>query len=138
MANWTQEGSNFLLNQLAKGTTAGGGTISADFLYVGLATAAPTATSTLATISEHTTAGGYARKQWLSSNATISAAGVLSMNAAVQWGTGITITNATHWFLCSTASGTAGKLFCWGALSATRTLTTNDSMTENITSISFS
>jgi hypothetical protein len=138
MANFTQEGSAFLLNQLAKGTTAGGGTIVADALYVGLATVAPTATSTLATITEHTTVGGYARKNWTSANATISGAGVLSMGAAVQWGTGITLTNATHWFVCTTASGTTGKIFCWGALSATRSLTTADSLTENITSISIS
>jgi hypothetical protein len=133
MANFTQEGSNYVLNALAKG-----GTTAADFLYIGLATVAPTATSTLASISEHTTVGGYARKQWLSSNATISGAGVLSMNAAVQWGTGITLTSATHWFICSTASGTGGKLFAWGALSATRSLTTADTLTENITSVAIS
>jgi hypothetical protein len=130
MANWTQEGSNVVMTLLGDG-----GTIAADYLYVGLATAAPTATSTLATISEHTTVGGYARKSWASSNTTISAAGVLSMGAPVQWGTGITLTNATHWFLCSTASGTAGKLFAWGALAATRSLTTADTLTENITDI---
>lgn len=130
MANWSQEGSNYALTQLAKG-----GTIAADTLYVGLATAAPTATSTLATISEHTTTGGYARKQWTSANANISAGGVLSMGAAVQWGTGITLTNATHWFLCTSASGTGGKFICWNALSTTRSLTTADSMTENVTDI---
>lgn len=133
MANFTQDGSNHLMTLLGDG-----GTIAADYLYVGLATAAPTATSTLATISEHATAGGYARKSWTSANANISAAGVLSMGTPVQWGTGITLTAATHWFVCSTASGTAGRLYCWGALSATRTLTTADSMTENITSIAIS
>lgn len=127
MANFTQEGSNYLLTQMAKG-----GTIAADTLYLGLATAAPTATSTLATISEHSTAGGYARKQVTSANCTISAAGVLTMGAAVQWGTGITITAATHWFLCTGASGTGGKLIAWSALAATRSLTTADSLTEQI------
>jgi hypothetical protein len=130
MANWTQEGSNYALTTLAKGAT-----IAADTLYIGLATAAPTAASTLATIAEHTNTGGYARKSWTSANANISVGGVLSMGAAVQWGTGITITAATHWFLCTSASGTAGKLIAWNALSATRTLTTADTLTENVTDI---
>jgi hypothetical protein len=127
MANWTQEGSNYALTQLAKG-----GIIAADTLYLGLATAAPVAGSTLATISEHTTVGGYGRKQVTSANSNISAGGVLTMGAAVTWGTGITLTSATHWFLCTSASGTAGKLIAWGALSATRSLTTADSLTEQI------
>jgi hypothetical protein len=132
VANFTNEGSNYLLNAMAKGAT-----IAADTLYIALCTAAPTATSTLATISEHTTVGGYARKQWTSANANLGGTGnsVLSMGAAVQWGTGITLTAATHWVLCTTASGTAGKCIAWGALSATRSLTTADTLTENITSI---
>jgi hypothetical protein len=133
MANFSQEGSNYLMTQMAKG-----GTIAADTLYVGLATAAPNAASTLATITEHATAGGYARKNLTSANCNISAGGVLSMGAALQWGTGITLTAATYWFLCTSASGTGGKFIAWGALSQSRTIGTSDTMTENITDIHLS
>ncbi len=128
MANWTQEGSAYLLGLLAKG-----GTVLADSLWVGLATAAPTATSTLATLSEVPTSGGYARKKYLSADCTISAAGVLSA-IAKQFGPGITVTGATHWFLCTSADN-SGKLICWNALSQVRTLGISDAMTETITDI---
>jgi hypothetical protein len=130
MANWTQEGSAYVLTTMAKGAT-----IAADTLYVGLTNSAPTAASTLATIATGEAAVGAVRKQWTSANANISAGGVLSMGAAVQWGTGVVITGATHWFLCTGASGTTGKLIAWNALSVTRTLTTADTMTENVTDI---
>jgi len=133
VANFTQEGSQYLLTQAVEG-----GTIAADQTWIGLATAAPSNTTTLATVTEHTTSGGYARKNVTSANWSVSAAGVASMSAAVTWGTSITLTNATHWFLCTVASGTAGKIICYGALSATRSLTTADTMTEQITDIHIS
>lgn len=133
MASITQEGSNYLLTQAVEG-----GTIAVDQTWIGLATAALSNTTTLATVTEHTTVGGYARKQVTSANWSVSAAGVASMASVVTWGTGITLTNATHWFLCTVATGTAGKIICYGALSATRSLTTADTLTEQITSLSIS
>ena len=130
MANVTQEGSGWLLTQMAKG-----GTWAADQLFVGLTNTAPTAASTLASIAAAETATGATRKNWTSANANISAGGVLSMGSPVQWGTGVTITAATYWFLCNVASGTSGKLICYGPLSQSRTLGTGDTMTENITDI---
>jgi hypothetical protein len=130
MANFTQEGSNYLLTQMCEG-----GTIAADQTWLGLATAAPTNSTTLATVTEHSTGGGYGRKQVTSANWSVSAGGVASMASTVTWGTGITLTAATHWFLCTVASGTAGKLICYGALSATRSLTTADTLTEQVTDI---
>lgn len=114
------EGANFIIT-----TQTQGGTIAADSLYLGLATSAPSAGSTLASVAEHTTTGGYARKQLTSANLVVTGNNV---NAAtpVRWGTGITLTSATHWFLCNAASGTSGKLIAYGALSATRSLTTAD------------
>ena len=133
MANITQEGSNYLLTQAVEG-----GTIAADQTWIGLATATISNTTTLATVTEHTTVGGYARKQATSANWSVNASGVASMSAVVTWGTGITLTNATYWFLCTAASGTSGKIICYGALSATRSLTTADTLTEQITSLSIS
>jgi hypothetical protein len=179
VANFAQEGSNYLLNLLGKG-----GTIAADVMWLGIVTGTvwapgtvyatnalvkngtdlyvcttggtsagsggPTGlgtgitdntctwahigTRTLATIPE-ATGGSYGRKNWTSANANISAGGVLSMAAAVQWGTGITLTNGIGWFLTNVTSGTAGKLIAWGLLSTLRTLTTADSMTENISDV---
>jgi hypothetical protein len=132
MANITTEGSGYILDAIAKGAT-----IPANQLYIGLVNAAPTAASTLASVAASEAAVGAARKNWTSANATITGA-VLSMGAAVTWGTGVVITGATHWFLCTAASGTAGKIISWGALSTPRTLTVADTMSENITAISIS
>ena len=131
MANFTQEGSNYLLVQAVEG-----GTIAADQTWLGLATAAITNTTTLATVTEHTTVGGYGRKQVTSANWSVTAGGVASMASVVTWGTGITLTAATYWFLCTVATGTAGKIICYGALSTSRTLTTADTLTEQVTSLS--
>lgn len=132
MANWTQEGSAYLMNLLAKG-----GTVPADNLWIGLATVAPTAASTLATITEHAVTGGYARIHVMSVDCTISLAGILSA-IQKQFGPGITLTAATHWFLCNVGSGTSGKLFCWNALSQSRTIAITEAMTETITDIHIS
>lgn len=116
----TTEGAAYIL-----GVICDGGTVAADSLYLGLATAAPAAGSVLATISEHTTTGGYARKQLTSANLVVSGNNV-NATTPVRFGTGITLTSATHWFVCTGASGTGGKLIAWGPLGATRTLTTAD------------
>jgi hypothetical protein len=132
MANFTQQGSQLLLSTLLEG-----GTIAANNTWIGLATVAPSNTTTLATVTEHTTVGGYARKNVLSTNWS-ETTGTAAMASVVTWGTGITLTAATHWFLCDQATGTAGNLICWGALSATRSLTAADTLTEQITALSIS
>ena len=132
MANFTQQGSQLLLSTLLEG-----GTIAANNTWIGLATASISNTTTLATVTEHTTVGGYARKNVTSANWT-ETTGTAAMGTAVTWGTGITLTNATHWFLCDAASGTSGNLICYGSLSATRSLTTADTLTEQITALSIS
>jgi hypothetical protein len=132
MANFTQEGSGYLLGLITEGTAL----IATDQTWIGLTNSAPTATSTLATLAAGEAAvGGGGRKLVTSANWS-NTGGVASMSSAVTWGTGVTLSGATHWFLCTSASGTSGKVICWGALSATRTLTTADTLTEQITSLS--
>ena len=131
MANFTQQGSQLILSTLLEG-----GTIAANNTWLGLATAAISNTTTLATVTE-CSGGSYTRKNVTSANWS-ETTGVASMASVVTWGTGVVITAATYWFLCDQASGTAGNLICYGALSTSRTLTTADTLTEQITSLSIS
>ena len=52
-----------------------GGTIAANNTWIGLATATISNTTTLATVTEHTTVGGYARKHVTSANWTETTSG---------------------------------------------------------------
>lgn len=111
----TDEGVNDLWATYfaASGRTAG------NTWYLGLATAAPSAGSTLATISEAATGNqpGYARVAitWDFGTSRHAKTGNRVFTATGAWTAGV-----THLFLTNVASGTSGKLFNYLALSATR------------------
>ena len=112
----TDEGANdlFAIYFAASGRSAG------NSWYIGLATAAPSAGSTLATISEAATGNqpGYARSSaitWDFATNRHAKTGNKVFTATGAWTAGV-----THLFLTNAASGTAGKLFNYLALSATR------------------
>jgi hypothetical protein len=124
MANITQQGSQLMLATILEG-----GTIAANNTWIGLASGTLSNTSTLATITEV----GGTRKNVLSTNWS-ETNGTAAMAAVVTWGTGV----ATYWFLCDVSTGTAGNLIAYGALSTTRSITTADTLTEQITALSIS
>jgi hypothetical protein len=128
MANFTQAGSQKLLELIGEG-----GTVPADNLWIGLASGTLSNTSTLANITEV----GGTRKNITSANWSVTA-GVATTGTPLQWGPGVTVTGATTWFLCDVASGTAGTLFCYNSLAATRTLTTADTEAVDVTDIHIS
>lgn len=101
-------------------------------LYVGLLTATPTDTTTLATMTE-TTGTGYARiavarntTDWptlaLNSGDFMATSVAKTFTAGGTWGA------STYAFLGTASTGTAGKFVAYTALSATRTLVNGDTL----------
>lgn len=81
---------------------------------------------------------GYARQVISNgsgdSNVAISAAGVMSLTTQPKWGTGVSFSGAALVFVCDVLTGYAsGHLSHVQCLSALRTLTTTDTLTETIT-----
>lgn len=89
--------------------------------YVGLTSATPSATSTLANITE-ISGNGYARQAitWDFSTARHAKTGNVVFTATAAW-----LSGATYLFITNTSSGTTGKMFNYLALSATRTPAAN-------------
>lgn len=109
----------------------GRATISSATTYVALLTAAPTDTTTPATMTEYT-ATGYSRQTAAFSVPALNASNVPeSSNTGVLTfgpftaGTGATI---SHCALVTSASGTTGEIRAWWSLDTSRTPSTNDSL----------
>jgi hypothetical protein len=128
----TYTGQQHILNCYFKAT----GCPTATGLYIGLATATPTQTATLASgLTELSGATGYTRYQinaW-----TVSANGssnnTANNTAAATWTAGNAWTGVTALFVTNVASGTAGTLVAYSALSATRTLQNGDTLNVTYT-----
>lgn len=109
----------------------GRATVSSATTYLALLTAAPTDTTTPATMSE-VTYTGYSRQAVTWSTPALNASNVpeTSNSATITFGpftagTGSTI---THCAIVTSASGTTGSIYAWWSLDASRTPSTNDSL----------
>lgn len=109
----------------------GSATVTAATTYLALLTAAPTDTTTPATMTEYT-ATGYARVAVTWSTPALNGSSIpeTSNSGTVTFGpftagTGSTI---THCALVSSASGTSGSVWAWWSLDTSRTPSTNDSL----------
>lgn len=109
----------------------GRATQTARTTYIALLTAAPTRTTTLATMTEYA-AAGYARATYgPTTPATVGANRESSNTSQITIGplTGANGTTAiTHAALVSAASGTVGDFIDWWTLDASRTPAANDSI----------
>lgn len=111
-------------------------------LYLGLdARAVPAEADTLASLSGEPTAGGYERKALATGGTGVSGqdfyinqpgAYYRADSKEVTWTATEDWTAVTQLFLCTVSSGTAGKLICTKALSASRTLLDGDSLTASM------
>lgn len=109
----------------------GRATITSATTYLALLTAAPTDTTTPATMTEYA-ATGYSRQTVAFSTPALNASNVPeSSNTGVLTfgpftaGTGATI---SHCALVTSASGTTGEIRAWWSLDTSRTPGTNDSL----------
>lgn len=103
----------------------GRATQSARTVYVALLDSAPTDTTTLATMSEITTAG-YSRQAFTPS--TPSLAEVHNTNTITFGPFSADPPNVTHFAIVSAASGTTGDLIGWGAFTAAKDAASGDSL----------
>lgn len=109
----------------------GRATVTSATTYLALLTAAPTDTTTPATMTEYA-ATGYSRQTVTFTTPALNASNVpeTSNSGALTFGpftagTGSTI---THCALVTTASGTTGEVRAWWSLDTSRTPGTNDSL----------
>ena len=98
-------------------------------MWIALLTAAPTRTTTLATMSEVAVAG-YARQAATYSAPTSADPPVTSLTTGLTWGpfTGDP-PNVTHAALVSASSGTTGEISEYWTLDAAKDVGVNDSLT---------
>lgn len=117
------EGRDSVLN-----TAVGGATLYVGLLHTTDINTSPGAGMTLATITE-LSGSGYARQACVmgssSSEASVGAQVTFSFTGTPTGGT------ATGWFLCTTASGTSGKMIGAVSLGAARTYANGD--TQKVT-----
>ena len=105
----------------------GRATVNSRTMYVGVATAAPTVSSTLATVSEYSGAG-YARQAY---NPTAPAGNpeVTSNTSQMTWGPFGTDPAAEQWlFLTDASSGTVGEITFFWAQASSRDPALGDSL----------
>jgi hypothetical protein len=116
--------------------TLGRATQTLRTLYLALLTAAPTGSTTTATMTEYA-ATGYARQAIAMT--TPSGTPRVSSNSAVlnfPAFTGATGSTAiTYWALVSASTGTSGDLVAWGDFTTSRTPAANDSVSVAIGAI---
>lgn len=92
----------------------------------------PTETDTLSTLTGEVTGSGYPGTNTIERSATgfptlaLDAGDFRASSKTLSWTAGGSWSAATHFVLATVASGTAGILVAYRALSATRTLATND------------
>ena len=102
---WTGSGAQLVLNRLLRNT----GTVPST-LYLGLATVAVTATDTLATITEVSTAG-YARQAVTFAAASGTNPATVSNSGAVTFTFSADPPSITYAFITDAASGTSGTIY---------------------------
>lgn len=109
----------------------GRATVSSATTYLALLTAAPTDTTTPATMSEYG-ATGYSRQTVTWSTPALNGSNVPETNnsGALTFGPFTAGTGATisHCALVTSASGTTGEIRAWWSLDTSRTPGTNDSL----------
>lgn len=109
----------------------GSATVTSATTYLALLTAAPTDTSTPATMTEYG-ATGYARQSVAWTTPALNGSNIpeTSNSALLTFGpfTAGTGSAITHCALVSSSSGTSGSIFAWWSLDTSRTPTTNDSL----------
>lgn len=122
------EGEEIILDVFLRGATA------PTSLYVGLLSATPTDTTTLATMTELAVANGYARIA-IARNTTdwptlaLNSGDFMATSVAKVFTATGTWTGATYAFLTGASSGTTGDFIAYTALSGTRTLVNGDTLT---------
>jgi hypothetical protein len=89
-------------------------------IYAGLRTNTPSGADTLASVSE-IVGGGYARVALTGASAADSVSGndwkiIIPVQTFAAFTSAPTTNGATHWFLCSPASGATGNLYASGPL----------------------
>lgn len=102
---WTSAGAQLVLNRILRNT----GTVPTT-LYLGLATVAVTATDTLGTITEVTTAG-YARQTVAFAAASGTNPSTVSNSGSVTFTFSADPPSIAYAFLTDAASGTSGNIF---------------------------
>jgi hypothetical protein len=126
------EGANYLRDAFFKANSVA---LIANAPYVGLLTAAPSTTTTLATMTEASTSnGGYVRKQptWTcNTTGTCSNTSAPASWTATSAGTG-SIANLSYLVITDSASGTGGKFMAFAALTGAP-YTVNTGATLNLT-----
>lgn len=106
--------------------------------YIAALTAAPTRTTTLATMAEVTTAG-YSRQTYVPSAPTAVDPPVTALNTAVTFGPFTADPPAiTHLALVSAATGTTGDLIGYWAVDTAKDVGIGDSITVSASSASIS
>lgn len=113
-------------------------TQTARTVYLAFLTAAPTATTTNATMTEYA-ATGYAR-QAIAQAAPTGTPRLSANSAALTFGPFTAGTGATigWWAIVSSASGTTGDFIAYGDLTSTRTPAVGDTVTAAIGSFTVS
>lgn len=124
---------------IALDAASGRATQTARTMYLALLTAAPSNSSTPATMTEYA-ATGYSRQAWTPTTpAANSSARRTSNSNAITFGpiTGANgSTSITHAALVSSSSGTTGDLTMFWTLDASRTPAAGDSITVAINAVS--
>ena len=124
MGSFSNAFETTLLNHIFGGTAYS----QATTLYLGLATATITDTTTGATVTEPSTSGtAYARKAitnaggWtISGNQATNAAEIAFATATGSWGT------VTDWFIADNGTVGAGNILCYGTLTASKAIDSGD------------
>jgi len=125
-------GAGYALD-IVTGRAAGPG---ARTTYLALLTAAPTAATTPATMTEYAPTGGYSR-QAMAMGTPAGTPRVAANTAALTFGpfTGTVTGTVTHWAEVSSASGTTGDLVSYGDFASSRTPAVGDSLSVAIGAI---
>ena len=127
------EGEEDILVAFFRGGTAPTNT------YLRLYNDTPIETDTLATLTGEVSGTGYPGTNTIESNATgwptsgLDAGDWRLVSKTITWTASDTWTAATYLVLATVASGTAGSLIAYNALSATRTLVNGDSLDADYT-----
>jgi hypothetical protein len=118
----TTQGANLMLDAVS-----GRATVTARTMYVALLTAAPTDTSTLATMTE-LTATGYSRQSVTFGAATGDPSVMANTNVLTFGAFSTDPANVTHLALVSAASGTTGDLTWYWTADAAKDAAIGDSI----------
>lgn len=125
----SNEGANLIRDFVFKNGSA----LGANAIYVGLSTATLTVTTTLATGLSEQTGGGYSRKNVTNANWATTQGSANNTAAPASWtASGTAMNTVTSLFITNVASGTAGTLISYSALTS-GPYTVNIGSTLNVT-----